>query len=283
MKILIAGCGYLGTVLGRALLSRGDEVWALRRDVEALAVLERLGFYLFRADLTDPKSLENLPEVDVVIVCQAPKRGEAYKATYYDGTRNLVAALSTRKPKKIILISSTSVYSTADGSWVDENTPPLGHPHLSKEDSDNAHFLLGAEKAALTSGIPSVVLRLGGLYGPRRHRLKLLKEGKMTPSFSNLVYVNRIRVEDAVSAVALLMEKGVPGEVYLGIDDAPTSQNEFYSWVYEKLSLSRPSAAAPEPPHGSNKRCSNAKLKALGFRPAYASFREGYTPLLTEV
>jgi nucleoside-diphosphate-sugar epimerase len=283
MKTLIVGCGYLGTTLGKALLARGGEVWALRRDLDALMALERAGFYLFRADLTDPRSLDNLPQADAVVVCQAPRRGETYKATYFDGTKNLVAALAPRKPDKLLLVSSTSVYSTAGGEWVDEATQPLAHPHASKEDNDNAHFLLGAEKAVLSSGIPSMVLRLGGLYGPGRHRLRPLKEGKMSPSFSDSVYVNRIRVEDAVAGILLLLEKGKPGEIYLGVDDAPSTQNEFYSWVYDKLALPRPAVAGPDAPHGSNKRCSNAKMKALGFRPSFPSFREGYEPLFREV
>ncbi len=279
MKTLIAGCGYLGTFLGKALLARGDQVWGLRRNTEAL---ESTGIIPVKADLLDPSSLKDLPVVDRVVACQAPRRGEDYKGTYYDGTRNLLGALKARSIRHFVFVSSTSVYATADGSWVDEITPPLAVPHTSKEDSDNAHFLLGAEKAALGADFPATALRLGGLYGPGRHRLKMLKEGKMTPSFSDSVWVNRVRVEDAAAAVGLLLEKGESGAIYLGVDDEPTTQNEFYSWLYERLGVSKPSVEGSGAPHGSNKRCSNRRLRALGWRPAYPTFREGYADLLAE-
>lgn len=280
MRTLIVGCGYLGTRLGRALVEAGHEVSGVRRDATALS---GTGIHPVAADLLDPASLAALPQAELVVACQAPRRGEGYKGTYYDGTRNLVAALRARPPRRLVLVSSTSVYSTSDGSWVDERTPPLAAPPASKEASDDAHFLLGAEKAALTAGFPAVVLRLGGLYGPGRHRLKALKEGSFAPSFSERTFVNRIRVEDAVAAVIAVAEKGEAGGVYLGVDDAPSTQAEFYGWLFERLDLPRPADAPLPPPHASNKRCSNAKLRALGWAPRFPSFREGYAELLYEM
>jgi nucleoside-diphosphate-sugar epimerase len=279
MKTLIVGCGYLGTSLGKRLLSAGQEVFGLRRDP---AALEGTGIKPVKADLTDAASLNALPEADWVVACQAPRRGEAYKVTYHQGTKNLVEALKKAPPKRLVVVSSTSVYSTADGSWVDEATRPMACAYASKEDSDNAHFLLGAEKAALTSGIPSMVIRLGGLYGPRRHRIAMLKSGKMTPSLDETLFTNRIRVEDAAEAVKLLLEKGEPGETYLGVDDASVSQAEFYKWLYAEIGVTPPPPAANAAPHGSNKRCSNKKLKALGFSFRYPDYRSGYAELLKE-
>jgi nucleoside-diphosphate-sugar epimerase len=105
----------------------------------------------------------------------------------------------------------------------------------------------------------------------------------MKPSFSG-TYVNRIHVEDIVAGIELLMEKGKLGEIYLGVDDHPSTQREFYEWIYEKTGWPRPIVNGASPAvHGSNKRCTNAKLKALGWAPKYPSFREGYAPLLKEV
>jgi nucleoside-diphosphate-sugar epimerase len=275
--ILIAGCGYLGSALGLDLANKGVHVWGLRREwlVSPPAEITPI-----TADFLNPETLEDLPQADFVVLCQAPKREtDSYRSTYLEGTGNLLVALKGKEPKKLILISSTSVYGTADGSWVDEKTP-VGGRFESKKAEENAKALIETEKLVLSSGFPAVVLRLGGIYGPGRHRLLALKEGKMKPSFSE-TFVNRIAVEDAASAIKLLMEKGKPGEIYLGVDDHPSTQKEFYEWIYERSGWPRPAANGASPAvHGSNKRCSNKKLKALGWVPKYPSFREGYDGLI---
>ncbi len=62
-------------------------------------------------------------------------------------------------------------------------------------------------------------------------------------------------------------------------DDTPVTYLDFYTWGSDFLHR-------PLPPHGpvnlqrkrglTNKRVSNAKLRALGWRPRYPSFREGW-------
>src|SRR3989338_3617199 len=278
MKILIAGCGYLGKALGKNLVESGAKVWGLRRDPLALKALEVVGIRPWQSDLSKPESLTQLPQVDYVVLCQAPsKPADDYHKTYYEATRNLIEALHLKKPKKIVLVSSTSVYGTRNGSWVDEETRPDDKGYLSKEAEERAKVLLETEDLVLTGLIPSIVVRLGGIYGPRRNRLKAIKEGKIKPSFSNL-YSNRIHVDDAVSGIKLLLDKGKPGEIYLGVDDEPTTANQFYSWIYEKLSIAKPSDPdkISENNRASNKRCSNKKIKQLGMKFKYPTFREGY-------
>lgn len=284
MKILIAGCGYLGKALGKDLAASGASVWGLRRDALALKSLELLGIKPVKADLLRPESLARLPEAECLVFCQAPSKSDDYHGTYFEATRNLIEAFHLKKPKKIIMISSTGVYGARDGTWVDEETKPDDVDYLSKEAEGRAKVLLETEDLVLTGLIPSVVFRLGGIYGPRRNRLKAIKEGKVKPSFSNL-YTNRIHVDDAVSGIKLLMDKGKAGEIYLGVDDEPATEDQFYSWIYEKLSISKPSDTdkTSENDRASNKRCSNKKMKQLGWVLKHPSFKQGYTSLLNEV
>lgn len=283
MKILIAGYGYIGSALGTRLAEAGNEVWGLRRNTGALnpAALGRVK--LLGADLLSPDSLQDLPAVDAIVFCQAPSREtDDYMKTYAQGTRNLLAAYEARPPQKIVFISSTSVYPTQDGSWVDEKTDFTHSVYASTEARLSAKALLLAERAVLSSGVPSVVFRLTGIYGPGRHRLRALKEGKMKPSFSE-VYTNRIHRDDILSGIVLLLEKGVPGEIYIGVDDQPSTQKEFYSWVCEKINIPTKIEGAGETrTHVSNRRFSNAKIKALGLHLKYRTFREGYANLLIE-
>ena len=77
MKLLIAGCGYLGTLLGGELTKSGHEVWGLRRDFMALRELEKHGIRPIQANLLSSDTLKNLPAVDYAVLCQAPSRKAA--------------------------------------------------------------------------------------------------------------------------------------------------------------------------------------------------------------
>lgn len=278
MKTLIVGCGYFGTRLGKVLLEKGHQVWGIRRDPSSLV---KAGIQPLAVDISQPELLKNLPVVDFVVFCQAlTRQGDDYATTYSTGTRNVVGALKG-KPK-LLFISSTGVYAAHDGGWIDESTDPAAGGYVSDEARRHAEALLDAEKSVLNGGFPGCVFRLGGLYGPGRHRLKAMKEGTLKTSFSS-VYVNRIHVDDAVAGAALLLEKGEAGQIYLGVDDEPATHEAFSRWVRAQLGLSE---AAPEVDQAvrprPNKRCSNKKIKALGLRFRYPTFREGYSTLLRE-
>lgn len=267
MKVLIAGCGYVGTALGEDLAGSGAEVWGLRRDWTKA----KPTFYTIQADLLDRPSLKNLPPVDFLLVCQSPSREtDTYENTYYRATQNLLDAVWGERLKKIVLISTTGVYAATDGSWVDERNGAL----------DESSILLKTEKLVLGDGRPAVILRLGGIYGPGRNRVQAIKSGAFKPALSE-DYTNRIYLEDVVSCIKLLFDKGRAGEVYLGVDDCPCAQWEFYSWLYERLSLPAPVGGTDKMrAHGSNKRCSNKKIKALGLKLKYPTYKEGYKVLI---
>ena len=286
MKVLIAGCGYVGTALGAELVKAGHEVWGLRRDLDAARALEAHGIKPIVANLLRADTLKSFPAVDTVVFCQAPSRkNDDYKDIYFEGTRNLLSVLPEKNIRKILLISSTSVYATTDGSWVNESTDPMAGNHADAESRENAKILLAQEDLVMKSGHPAMVLRLSGIYGPGRNRVRPIMEEKIRPVFSE-VFMNRIHLHDIVRAIRLLLDKGTSGQTYLGADGAPSSQREFYTWVFEKLSLSLPASSAgveSGTAHLSNKRCSNQKLKALGLQLRYPSFKEGYLPIIQEI
>ena len=266
MKILIAGYGYVGKALGQSLISKGNEALGLSRTGGTI-----------QADLTKPEMLLKLPQIDHAVLCQAPSKSDNYYDTYVAGTRNLIQALTGKLSGKLIFISSTRVYGRSQGegsAWIDETVEP-------KPDDEDGRSLLEAERIA--RGASGIVFRLGGIYGPGRNRIRQIRSGELVPEFSE-TYVNRIHVDDVVRGIELLLNKGKPGEVYLGVDDRPTTQNEFYTWLFEHLSLQKPSTGSKPAPHShgpSNKRCSNSKLRKLGIQLKYPSYQEGYCALIS--
>lgn len=275
MKILIAGYGYLGGALGKSLVSEGNEVWGISQNPSEP---EASGVKTVKADLTKPETLLQLPKVDHAVLCQAPStKSDNYYDTYAGGTSHLIQALAGKLSRKLVFISSTRVYGRsqgARGAWIDETVEP-------KPDDEDGRSLREAERIACKAS--GIVFRLGGIYGPERNRIRQIRSGELVPEFSES-YVNRIHIDDVVRGIELLLHKGRPGEVYLGVDDRPTTQNEFYTWLFERLAIKKPCSDSKSIGHShgpSNKRCSNNKLKNLGIMLKYPTYQEGYGSLLS--
>ncbi len=161
MRVLISGCGYVGTSLGLLLASEGCTVFGLRRNTSALPPT----IHPINADFSTPLSPDALPEtLDAVVHTASPggSTGEPYKTAYVDGPRNLLSALAPQNAlRRFVLVSSTGVYGQKDGEWVDEDSP-------TEPGSTSGRRLLEGESLVLGGPVPAVVLRLGSIYGPGR-------------------------------------------------------------------------------------------------------------------
>ena len=275
MRVLIAGCGYVGLALSRHLAKESWSVWGLRRSESARDELKAAGAVPLIANLANRQTLSGLPVVDYVVSCQAPgKGGRDYRSTYLEGARNLIEAIRSKAPKKFLWVSSTSVYGQSNDEWVNEETMP-------EPASENAGILLEAESVVLNSPFPSLVLRLGGIYGPGRERFQLLQNG--TVSVHDPGYLNHIHVDDVVRLIRFLLECGAPGEVYLGVDDEPVLRSGFYRWLADRAGIEPAGARAPDRMRSvTSKRCSNQKIKSLGFVFKYPTYREGFSNLMPQ-
>jgi nucleoside-diphosphate-sugar epimerase len=281
---LIAGCGDVGTRLGLRLAGRGHRVFGLRRRPQTLpSPLEPLA-----ADLTDRQglaaALAHLPaELDAVAYAAAADghSDDAYHRAYVLGVRRLLAALDDagRRPERLVFASSTGVYGQHDGSWVDETSPtePRGF---------TGRRVLEGEEVCRAGPVPSVALRLGGIYGPGRTRLlDRVAAGQIACPGGPPIYTNRIHSDDAAGALAHLLELEAPLPIYLGVDCEPAERSEVIRFLAECLGAPPPPRQPPEEgarPHGGSKRCSNRRLLESGYRFLYPTYREGYGEMLRE-
>ena len=270
------------------LRDAGHEVFGLKRRPEGLPE----GVARVAADLADANSLAAAlarieAPLDVVVYAAAADGGDdaAYRRAYVDGLRNLVAALHARAatPAGVFFTSSTAVYAQDDGSWVDESSP-------TEPSNFRGARMLEAEAVLAASGFPAVSLRLGGIYGPGRTRLvESVRSGRATLRPGPPRFGNRIHRDDAAGSLAHLATLALAGRplepLYLGVDDEPTDEAVVLRWIASQLGMPEPAARDGEPAVGardanraaSNKRCSNARLRATGYRFRFPTFREGYT------
>jgi nucleoside-diphosphate-sugar epimerase len=283
-RILIAGCGDVGTALGQNLGAAGHEVWGLkRRPTDLPPVIRPLA-----ADLADPATLTRLPPDLDVIVYSAAAAGfsEAqYRAAYTDGVRNLLDALRAgcQRPRRLLFTSSTSVYGQHRGEWVDEDSP-------AEAESFSGRCIRAGERLLWDSPWPAVAVRFGGIYGPGRTRLiDGVRAGTATRPTGDPIYTNRIHRDDCARVLAHLIALPDPERLYVAVDDEPALLDEVLRWLAARLGVPEPSPAtgAQAKPGGdvasrlrASKRCRNARLRASGFRFRYPSYREGYAALL---
>ena len=280
MRVLISGCGYVGSALGLLLADDGHTVFGLRRNpAELPAVINPV-----RADFSVPLSPEALPpDLDAVLCAASPggSSDEAYRTAYVDGPRNLISALGGQSVERLVLVSSTGVYGQKNGEWVDESSPtePAGN---------SGRRLLEGEALVLDGPIPSAVLRLGGIYGPGRTGMIERALENPPPKDAPPQYTNRIHRDDCAGALRHLLLLPDPEPVYLGVDHEPADRRAVAEWLAARSGEDlpkNPSTCRGEPrdrPGRTNKRCSNKLLLDSGYEFRYPTFREGFAALFDE-
>jgi nucleoside-diphosphate-sugar epimerase len=285
MRVLIAGCGYVGLPLGAELARMGHQVCGLRRSRLAVEELGPAGIELLTGDMTREADLRALPgPFDwVVNTVSASGRGEGdYRAAYLESTRCLLQWLRSCPPRRFVYTSSTGVYGNDDGSLVTETDPTTPANATGQILVATEHLLL---EAAREWQFPAVILRVAGIYGPGRgHWFKLFLRDEARLEGEGDRILNMIHRDDVAGCVIAALLSGRSGEIYNAVDDEPVTQAAFYQWLGAALGKGMPplipAAALPAGrPRGGNKRVSNRKLKAeLNYRFRYPTFREGYAP-----
>lgn len=273
-RVLIAGCGDVGTRLGIKLSAQGAQVFGLRRTINQLPT----GIHRIAADLTDPGTLKQLPRCDWLFYTAAAGHPdpEIYHRIYVEGLHHLLAALP-HPPKHLFLTSSSRVYAQSGHEWVDEQS-------ATEPDSENGRILLAGEQQALQGPIPATVVRFSGIYGPGRDHLQRRVQAGIAAPASPLHYSNRIHSDDCAGVLEHLLRLAAEGQalqpVYLASDDAPTPIHEVMEWLAERMGV----VIHQRQPirRGGSRRCSNHLLRASGYRFIYPDFRRGYAGLLPQ-
>jgi len=283
MRVGILGCGYVGLELARQLRERHDVV-GVRRSPEGIDAVEATGAAAVRADVTDPDDLAAVPDVDaLVFAASSGGRGAAAaERVYVEGLRTAIEAFGAREspPERLVYTSSTGVYGDHDGAFVDEDTQL-------DPTTEKTRVLAEAERIArelaAEYGIDGGVARFAGLYGPDRYRLERYLEGPVTEG-----YLNMIHRADAAGIVRFMLES-TDSELLVAVDDEPVDKWAFADWLADECGVDAPpkrtkaerldDAGLSEAARRrilTSKRCSNDRVRELGYEFRYPTYREGY-------
>jgi len=298
MRVFVTGgSGFIGQRLVKSLITRGHEAVCLSRSGKASALLAQLGAEVLSGDLTDPTAMQRTvgearPTHVAHLAAEIASQRNARKVHHVnvDGTRALIDACRNAGLERFLFLS-TVVRGVASGETFTENeyipaTTPYGR---SKEQGDQMVFNGFSEW-----GFPGVVLRPSHVYGPGGWFAGLLDDGLFRIPGDGENWWDMVHVDDVVSACALLLERGEPGEAYHVVDDAPVTMNQFFAtaaqalgrkpfgnvptWIAKLIAGKNAVIAATR-----SAKSSNAKLKQLGWIPAHPRSADAMAAVVNEI
>ena len=275
-RVLVLGLGYSGRHVAALLRAQGVACSGTVREPDTAADDGVVRHRLVAGQPVDDALREAIRSAEAVI-CTVPPDDAG------DPALRLVAeALRASTVLRWVgYLSSTAVYADREGGWIDESS-------VADAVDDTARRRLLAEAQwrgfARDKGVASAVFRLPGIYGPGRNALVQLAEGRARHVLRPGLVFNRLHVEDLAAVVVAAM--GRPGEaLYLPADDEPAPPQEVLAFAAELGGFAMPPAVAWDDPsvspalrrfYASNKRIdSRGTREALGWKPTFATYREG--------
>jgi len=248
-NVLITGAsGFLGSRTAKILDERGFAVRALVRKTSHTDDLNFPGIELVYGDVTDAESMIPAFEgINYVIHAAAGNRGteeEILRATV-NGTRNILDLCASNPIKKLVYISSCSVYGVAEcatGQVVDESSLLESFPErrgLYSLAKLKAEMLVTAFMAL--NKAPTVCLRPGTIYGPRGENYTPL----VGFSIGNKVFavigngemvLPLIYIDNLVEAILVAMtDAKSSGQVYNVVDSQQVYKKQYMETFIQKL------------------------------------------------
>ncbi|QZE13911.1 hypothetical protein K4L44_15415 [Halosquirtibacter laminarini] len=233
-KISILGCGWLGLSLGKTLANSGYNVCGSTTDHEKLGEISSLNIepYLIKFNPSVNNDFNNsFFNSDILIINIPPKRREDIVSYHLKQFKSILDCILKGEIKKVILVSSTSVYPNNNGE-IDEKF--IGVP----EKNSGVALLQVENLLKEQKGFETTVLRFGGLIGYDRLPGRFLS-GKSDIK-NGSAPVNLIHRDDCIGIIQNIIENNHWGEVFNGVMPFHPSRSSFYIKAAEVEGMSLP-------------------------------------------
>lgn len=248
-KVLVVGAGgFAGGFIVEEGLKRGYDIYAGVRETTSRSYLtdERIKFTVF--DFDNPESMKEvikntLPDGEkwdwIVYNLGATKAISFldFSRINYDYLKEFINALKEtgKVPEKFLLMSSLSVlgpkHEKDGGKFTEQDIPSPNTKYGASK--------LKAEMLLTMEGIPYIIFRPTGIYGPRDKdyflMLKTMSKGFDFSAGYKKQMLTFIYVEDLAKAVYDALEKAPMNQTYLISEDRAYSQKEFRKIAAKEL------------------------------------------------
>ena len=237
-NIGILGCGWLGMSLAINLKNLKYSVYGSRTSTEGILELEKKGIKAFKVILSDDKVEGLHPFINKLktIIISVPPKNNNHLKTYSKKIKNLIKALNSTTIKRILFLSSSSVYGLREGIY-DESSIPFPETNSAKE-------LFLSEKLITDHSISSTIIRLGGLVGHDRNPIYNLIEKEIKNPKGKINFVHKV---DALNGIiSLIKNEDIYGVFNLVSPHHPTREI-YYDFFSEKFNLPKPKYKKEKP------------------------------------
>ena len=239
MKILVTGAtGFVGRVIVRQLLQKGEKVVVLTRNVTkaALVLGSECEYFQWRG-VTDPAPLEAFAGVDSIINLMGegiadhnwtPEQKKRIYDSRIEGTRRLVEAcraLGEKSPKALVSTSAVGIYGNRqDEELVEGGT--LANDFLGQLCQDWEKEALEAKELFMRVAIIRVGVVLGR-GGALAKMLPIFKLGAGGPLGEGKQWMSWVHVEDLASMFVRAAREHEFQGVYNGTAPYPVVNKDF--------------------------------------------------------
>lgn len=267
--IAILGCGWLGLPLAKLLLSKGYELKGSTTSESKLDVLKNAGILTFQIQLEAQQIIgtieDFLKETNVLIIDIPPglrrEISSSLETTFVNKIRTLIPFIEKSGIKKVIFVSSTSVY--ADGFPIVEITEET----IPNPDTESGKQLAIVEVLLQSNlNFKTTVIRFGGLLGDDRHPAKFLA-GKTNVENPDAP-VNLIQREDCIGIIGSILkhsetseQQGNWGETFNAVAPQHPTRKAYYQNKAQILNLPLPTFA--EHSESKGKMISSKKVEII--------------------
>jgi len=250
-RISILGCGWLGMALAMELIKKGYSIKGSLTSNDKFDKLKSQGIIPFVIDLNKRNyDISGFLSSDILIISIPSKKVKDFK--------NLISQIEKYEVKRVLFISSTSVYHNTN-QIVTEETP------IKESPLSEIEFLFKSN-----TRFKSTVIRFGGLFGYNRKPGNFIKIGKKIENPEG--YVNLIHRDDCIRIVEQVIKKDVWNETLNACADTHPKRRAFYK--KEMIKVGRKKPIFNENSSNDYKIVSNEKLKAM------LNFSYNYSDLL---
>lgn len=306
MKILVlGGTGFIGSRIVKDLVVHGHTVFALTRDRDKADTLQRLGAEPRLGDLEQRQTLREAMEgVEVVVNLAFPnflgrmtmRRMRRDAKAGLVQMQNLLETVSDVGPLPVVLTEGSMAFGDSGTGWLEESskyTFDRGHGRLLRLSVPYARRMASERK------LPIVTVSISGAYGPgswfKESLYAYIEKGRGMVVGDGQNIWSFVHVDDVVGAYRLVVEKLPVGRTFTLADDEPVKYVDFANFLADQL-------GKPHVKHmprwvakvlmGSvlsealtmNQRVRSTRARTeLGWRPRYATYREGIPAVVEEI
>ena len=229
--IALLGCGWLGFPLAQRLLQVGFRVNGSTTTSGKISQLTQAGITPYLLELNAQTALGDwsgfLNDAEVLVVAIPPKLRRAEPEDFVAKTQLLRQKLERSNCKKVLFISSTSVYPDHNQLAIESDTNGFDSQLVLAE-----NLFLSADFCQTT------VIRFGGLIGANRHPVRFL--AGRTQLENPEAPINLIHQDDCLAILHHCIQLPFENEVYSAVAPYHPTRVAYYTQMARELQLPIP-------------------------------------------